>query len=665
MGSRDLISLHVFGIYATQATNPETAAFWDTVKQALTGKQKWIAAGDFNQILDERDADATHALQLGQSRNSYRGFLSGTNGVDLWRLQDDVNLEYDWTRATQTGDTFTSRSIIDRIAAGPDVPGGDIRTCQVIVRGSDHRGVISNFAIPVLPKTQWENNPAVPRLVKPRNGDERFDEFRRILQAYLKDEPDLSRDIITDSDFDLVYKAADVAFRAACEEAFHRPKRPPTPDKIQLPVREQRLKEEINAYNKAIGLLRRGGFKHMMAHLKRKGRLLLDKLAHQDTCLMINFIQRKAAERSTALAQSQADRLSRRIKRRFTAKVRSVIYTGSVKRLMPNQAIRMPSILRIKDGGYTQTPIEYIHEFRSHFEGTFRREHPTRGSKPWMDSRVSREFNRQAQTRPLQWPPKITADDIRLTLDRGSVKPAPGPDNWEKWALRQSGTEWLTLMAKLVRYIVQHNYFPPILKENYICSMYKREVMLETNNYGGIVLANTLQILVASVFTRTVQDYANAMGMIPDTQIAGRAGAQVGDLTHLLHALDGYANLVDKTWFALKRDQKKGFDFIHQSGWDDAVKFFGLPDTINVFDKARTSQVSLRVKVRTLVSDPIITDGLTKQGDPFSPIKYVLVTAMALWWAIDKNHGDGMLIESSLHNMDNRRRKTPSASAWG
>ena len=76
---------------------------------------------------------------------------------------------------------------------------------------------------------------------------------------------------------------------------------------------------------------------------------------------------------------------------------------------------------------------------------------------------------------------------------------------------------------------------------------------------------------------------------------------------------------VGKTWYALKRDQKKGFDFVHPSAFEDAVEFFGLPVTILQFENARTHKVSLRPKAFNRLAEPVYNYGQTEQGDYFSP----------------------------------------------
>lgn len=240
----------------------------------------------------------------------------------------------------------------------------------------------------------------------------------------------------------------------------------------------------------------------------------------------------------------------------------------------------------------------------------------------------------------------MTVPDLRSLLARGNPTPAPGPDDWEKWALLRSGDEFLLVISTLVNYVTKSNYFPPEIKRNYVIPIYKRGDITEPSNYRGIVLANTFQSIVASWFTFHLSRYVWDMGMIPDTQIAAQRNTRVGDMTHLLSALDGFARHTDTNCFALKRDQSKGFDYVHKSAFRDATTFFGIPQAW-AFDEARTDNVELAVKCRNSISSPLYTTGQTKQGDPFSPLKYVLTTAMAFWWINDRHSNIGYRIRTS------------------
>ncbi len=65
--------------------------------------------------------------------------------------------------------------------------------------------------------------------------------------------------------------------------------------------------------------------------------------------------------------------------------------------------------------------------------------------------------------------------------------------------------------------------------------------------------------------------------------------------------------------YAIKRDHTKGFDNLHAEAFHDAVKFYGLPSSVSSFERARTADVTLRVKSQDgIAKTPITTNGQTK-----------------------------------------------------
>ena len=72
----------------------------------------------------------------------------------------------------------------------------------------------------------------------------------------------------------------------------------------------------------------------------------------------------------------------------------------------------------------------------------------------------------------------------------------------------------------------------------------------------------------------------------------------------------------------------KGFDYLAPQGFYDAYTAYSLPQTIADLDHA--AQLSTRCFPWTTfsIADPIIADGVTKQGGPMSPFKATITTSL-------------------------------------
>ena len=640
---------------ATQRTIQDTQPFWSRVRAAIGRNTRWIVSGDFNIALDMREVSSGHRLikyvaEGGGIINDYRAFLRETSGADLWCNRDELDIEDDFTFHSKANG---ARSVIDRTAIGPDIPGGSISVHlgdRELHETIDHRPILAQFAIPVQSDGNWTNTPRRPRLNRPPQGDEAYGHLVNALVTHIENSPHLKQPITNDRQYDAIYDEVRATFCAACESAFGRPRvRSPSnamPSTV-CPQNERDMRHRIKILKRArVGTSSRAAWDAFYSSLNRRDKRLLDPYRDSDLSSKRNAVDQAKASTEQDLRNAENVRAAREISENHARKTEIALRTGSVKKLLPNQQTFIPPLVRMADGSTTSDPDDLIRTWKMSFASMYAREAPPEVDKPWMQSNKARRFKRHAQKDPFVWPRHMTVDDLTGLLNKGKINPAPGPDDWEKWALRASGREWLGVIVNLANYTIQNNYFSASIRDNFLVPIYKRGDFTDPTNYRGIVLANTLQITVASWFTKCLQDYSTKRGLIPETQSAGRKGARTTDQSHLLNAIDGHLRLEDTFAYALKRDQKKGFDFLHCNGFKDAAVFFGLPVAAVDFETARARRVGLRIRCRGQIADAIMTDGLTKQGDPLSPLKYALTLAMAQWWIDDKRFCEGLEIKT-------------------
>ncbi|KAK8844662.1 hypothetical protein IAR55_006511 [Kwoniella newhampshirensis] len=655
-GSHNMKVMDVFGVYSPQSSETvKFHKFWAKMEEVVATKTRWILAGDTNMILQEQESNAVGGIQdvRAGDHNAYSDFLRKTSATDLWLLHPDLSLDQDWTfGGPARPNAPQSRSIIDRIAVGSEVPAGHIETIQQTIDRTNHRAVFSRLPLPSLATVEWHNDPVQRRLIKPPRDSEKFEQLELRLNRSLDDDPRMLQAIEDDDTFDSVYEIVNELFTKTCEEVFERPKPLKVPGSGQIPTEERHLVHKIKLYNKSLAAIDASKWREFITKQTRRDRGILDPQKSHDLQELRRTLCKDRDKDQEALTNMRLQRKSVRDEETFKVKVNELLKTGTVRRIMPNQTMRLPPLILtdVEKREYTSEPRRYVKTIRAHFKNTVVREDPPSVDKPWLDSQASRRFRAETKRTPLEWPKLVTPEDVSRLLLRGNPTPAPGPEGWEKWALARSGTRFLGVITKLINYMITEDYFPSEVTENHIVPIYKRGDPADPNSYRGIVLANRLQVTVATWFTQVVQQYANKCGFIPDTQIAAKFGAQVSDMTLLLSSLDGYARVREKTWYALAADQKKGYDFMHQSGFADAVKFFGLPKSVLKFDKERTRRVAMSVKVRNQESKVFHTKGQTKQGDPFSPIKYVIVTAMLQWWLKEIHSDIGMRVQTPRHD---------------
>ena len=75
---------------------------------------------------------------------------------------------------------------------------------------------------------------------------------------------------------------------------------------------------------------------------------------------------------------------------------------------------------------------------------------------------------------PLQWPRETSLTEFRTLLRRGNARPAPGPDEWEKWVIKQLSDTALEKVLALHNYIIVNAHFPGNIKDMWLTMFHKR-----------------------------------------------------------------------------------------------------------------------------------------------------------------------------------------------
>jgi hypothetical protein len=659
------------GVYGPQASKDKDVQIcWNNVSEILRGCDRWMVVGDMNYALSIDDISPGHALarwlpaDTANRINAYRRMLVDTRGADMHANQE-IDIDEDYTRQGSTTERSAerTRSVIDRAAIGPAVPAGTIYVVQKHLHPTfDHRPVVAQLPIPITTQDSWTSTPKQPRLTRPNSSSkDQYDEFRKLIERDLISKQVGDKQIETNEEYLRVYSHLHDVFMTACDKSFERPVTRVHSHFTKIPIEEMHLIHLIrlhkNAETAASDKVRWKRFYH--THVHRRDRTLLAVGANfTDGATMQRQARQEILRLERQLTSIRNSRLRRQAKQYHAYLNDLAIRTGSAKKTMPNTTVHIPDFVRTHDGMLISEKGPMLETWHRHWEQSYKRPAPPDVSKPWMHTASAERFRSRAPEDRFQWPQEMTLKDLRVLLTSGNKTPSPGPDSWEKWALAESGDTFLAVVARLANYSITNRYFPPVLKRNTLVSIYKRGDAMVPGNYRGIVLANLLQVICASFARHRLSDYVNKHGMIPQTQAACRTHSRISDQCHILHSIDAHLHMNNEFCYALKGDQKQGFDFLHRDGFEDAVDFFGLPHELLLFEDERARAVTLTPLVRGSACETITTDGLTKQGDPMSPLKYVLTLAMAQWWIDDSLAHTGVVVRDrrrGVHTIHTRK----------
>ncbi|KAK4698443.1 hypothetical protein P7C70_g7832, partial [Phenoliferia sp. Uapishka_3] len=642
----------VYGI--SGQTDPETTQFWAEVSKVLkNGPTNWLITGDANVSLSSAEITAENHVATHASRG-YHKFLQDCGGVDAWELDPDRTLNRSWTYKKRGSEI---RTLIDRSAAST-LPGlFEIGTLDRAAKGryryptilnSDHRPILTTLLIPGLLDT---SRAAMPENARPRA---RFSEDPEIISKYrtqclqLYELDNLKQawptNITDEATFSESYRRVGAIIVPTLKEVFGVAKKVRTeriPIKFSAEVEElnkagSRLTSLIGAFaQNRLGTMMNSGKHEWAWDLYEEAQSLPGNEIRQQ---LADLRKQKGKE---AYAARKKEINGRKLNQQ-SENLQSILAGQSAAKVLgQDEAICMqPRVLiNPENPNIILTSEEDIKtETRRAFNARFTHDPIPRAEdqKHWMKSKKAQEYQRKTAADPFIWPPVngIQRQDIDDFLARGSSRPSPGPDEWEKWALKYLPDEILEVITALVDYITRTNYFGDGLNDLLFLTLWKKKgTMVDLNFFRGIGLGNLLHQMAVTTFTTVFKHYAWRMEFLPPTQGAANAGLQGRDLTSYISQIDAWAHANDTTLYWIKRDQKKGYDRVIPEAFDDACKFFGLPDSVRDFVRASKKGLqAFAVTAFGIDTIPIIMEMIMRQGGGFSPNEFTLIFAMASHW---------------------------------
>ena len=170
--------------------------------------------------------------------------------------------------------------------------------------------------------------------------------------------------------------------------------------------------------------------------------------------------------------------------------------------------------------------------------------------------------------------------------------------------------------------------YPGDVKDMHLTYFHKCGIHTDLSNWRGLLISNFLANSLMTWLNFRLSPYAAHKGIIPETQVATQPGVQTCDLMSFLSGLKTWSHQTKTPLYLLNRDQMKGFDYLAPQGFYDACTAYGLPSAIADLDCAAQSLTHCFPRMAFGIADPIVVEGVTKQGRQMSPFKATITTSL-------------------------------------
>jgi len=463
--------------------------FWTEVTKICNDSAfSWSLAGDLNATVSN-----TERMSGGlDARQQFLRFLHATNGHDLWSSKPERSRLHDWTCKSHNNQG-SSGNIIDRVVVSrvgfieTDISVADKH--YDFVQMTDHRAVIATL-LPSSPNASHEEAVDIPidlsetlhqpRVRYPPKKDKaKFEDYRKEVDKQVK-ELNLHEDTLTgEESFMRRYDALTRIIVGAAKQIFGVSRRPEAQTLKVTSPQIRRLETRLKLMGGALYFEARGEQASISATSLDTFWTLKSQyeLSHNSTITLREFIKMSRKEVYKELYHARMNEIISRAQTRDRRKIGMALSGGSTKRLINTgefiglptavESPSQPGVIITNPSSVKEATCEYLTQL-------YRRSPPPNIPKPWMETPSVREVRERVGRNPFSWPQKADLSSFRAMLRKGNPKPAPGPDGWEKWCVKNLSDTTLQLVLDLHNYEVMNSVFPGNVKDM-TCTMFHKQ----------------------------------------------------------------------------------------------------------------------------------------------------------------------------------------------
>lgn len=222
----------------------------------------------------------------------------------------------------------------------------------------------------------------------------------------------------------------------------------------------------------------------------------------------------------------------------------------------------------------------------------------------------------------------IDVQELKTALSKCKSNTAPGPDGIKFAVLKRLPEGILATISVLFSLCLFHGYFPDRWKKAHGRMILKPgKDKTNVRSYRPISLLSTTGKLFERVISKRLTCYLEEISFFNPWQKAYQSRKEASEIIYRLTEEIRYGELnVGRPWYttALSLDVEKAFDAVWHDGLRYKLAQLGLPPEICRIVSSFLNNRSVRVKVKSTLSDSVSLMAGTPQGSVLSPLLYLI-----------------------------------------
>ena len=256
-------------------------------------------------------------------------------------------------------------------------------------------------------------------------------------------------------------------------------------------------------------------------------------------------------------------------------------------------------------------------DFFEHFSGVFGAQSdddPLSNTYPDMQANI--------QDESLDTP--FSMDELKKVISSLKSNKSPGIDGLIAEIFKSSYDILSPILLRLFNVVFSSGCYPTQWSEGLITPIHKKASLDEVNNYRGITLINIMSKIYSHLLNNRLLKWAENNEKLSECQFGFQKNKSTVDCIFIFHALISKVLSNGEKLYCCFIDYQKAFDLVNRGLlWHKLIRD-GCSKTMVLALKAMYNSVKACVRYKNKCSSFFEINAGVKQGDPLSPVLFIL-----------------------------------------
>lgn len=216
----------------------------------------------------------------------------------------------------------------------------------------------------------------------------------------------------------------------------------------------------------------------------------------------------------------------------------------------------------------------------------------------------------------------LTLSEINIASKQLNTGKTPGSDGLPIEFYRRFFPVSGPILVDLFNFSFQQGFFSPSMKESITRLIFKKGDSKDLKNWRPISLLNVDYKLCSKALTNRLAKILPLV--INEDQSCSVPGRTIFDTLSLLRDTLDHVNITNEPGILVNLDQEKAFDRVDRSFLSRVLEQLGLGPFFQKWISTLYSDASMKIIVNGYLTDRISLERGVRQGDPMSPLLYIL-----------------------------------------